>query len=152
MQNLHERTLELYLESGGRDIDAAIERDRRLLELHDRELEHVATLPFDQHYRWRVAPSLMLRAQKDLERQMNRRDELMLICASRARCDGPNAAAAERAEAAAAMADEQAEAIMQQAATLEAALNDIVAKLAANGIELDEDEDAVPRVPQLVGG
>jgi len=128
MRNLNERTRELYLESGGRDIDAAIERDRKLLELHDRELEHVATLPFDQHYRWRVAPSLMLRAQKDLEHQLNRRDELMMICASRARCEAP---AAEPAS--------QDEEILRAAASLEATLNGVVQMLAQHGVDVSED-------------
>ena len=139
-KTLQDRALELYLECGGRDIDAAIARDRNLLALHDREVEHVATLPFDQHYRWRVAPSLMLRAQKDLERQMNRRDELMALCTSHARCESP---AARQVSQPAEQADEQADELLRQAENLEAVMTDVVARLAAEGIELGEDAEAI---------
>ena len=141
-KTVQDRALELYLECGGRDIDAAIARDRRLLELHDRELEHVATLPFDQHYRWRVAPSLMLRAQKDLEHQTNRRDELMMLCASRARCESP---AAEQVHK---QPDKQADEVLRQAASLESVLNDVVARLAAEGIEIEDHAEAI--LPEAV--
>lgn len=77
---VRERAESIYQECGGRDIDRAINRDRKVLELHERELEHVSTLPFDQHYRWRIAPSVALRAQKDLERQQARRKELLDGC------------------------------------------------------------------------
>ena len=70
----------MYLECGGDDIDRAVARDRKVLREHERELEYVATLPFDKHYRWRIAPSVGLRAQKDLERQQKRRNELRLEC------------------------------------------------------------------------
>lgn len=78
---VREQAESLYQKRGGVDIDRAIARDRKVLELHERELEHVATLPFDQHYRWRIAPSVALRAQKDLERQQARREELFAECA-----------------------------------------------------------------------
>jgi len=42
---------ELYLKWGGEDIDRAITRDRKVLAEHERELDHVATLPFDKPYR-----------------------------------------------------------------------------------------------------
>ncbi|MCB9894580.1 MAG: hypothetical protein H6839_09035 [Planctomycetes bacterium] len=71
---------ELYLNLGGEDIDRAIARDRKVLAEHERELDHVATLPFDKPYRWRIAPSVGLRAQKDLERQQQRKVELMQTC------------------------------------------------------------------------
>ncbi len=77
---VREQAESLYQKRGGVDIDRAIARDRKVLELHERELEHVATLPFDQHYRWRIAPSVALRAQKDLERQQARRAELFEYC------------------------------------------------------------------------
>ncbi|MCB9933846.1 MAG: hypothetical protein H6841_10545 [Planctomycetes bacterium] len=70
----------LYLEWGGEDIDRAIARDRKVVVEHERELDHVATLPFDKPYRWRIAPSVGLRAQKDLERQQKRRAELLAEC------------------------------------------------------------------------
>ena len=71
----------LYAERGGDDIDRAITRDRKVVAEHDRELDHVATLPFDKPYRWRIAPSVGLRAQKDLERQQKRRADLLNECA-----------------------------------------------------------------------
>ncbi|MCB9893169.1 MAG: hypothetical protein H6839_01820 [Planctomycetes bacterium] len=71
---------ELYASRGGDDIDRAIARDRKVLSEHERELDHVATLPFDKPYRWRIAPSVGLRAQKDLERQSKARSELIHEC------------------------------------------------------------------------
>ena len=70
----------LSMQWGGDDIDRAIARDRKVLAEHERELDHVATLPFDTPYRWRIAPSVGLRAEKDLERQKKRRAELMAEC------------------------------------------------------------------------
>jgi hypothetical protein len=70
----------LYLQCGGEDIDRAISRDRKVVAEHERELDHVATLPFDKPYRWRIAPSVGLRAQKDMERQQKRRAELLALC------------------------------------------------------------------------
>ena len=71
---------QLYLKLGGEDIDRAITRDRKVLAEHERELDHVATLPFDKPYRWRIAPSVGLRVQKDLERQQKRKAELRAEC------------------------------------------------------------------------
>lgn len=73
----------LYLKWGGDDIDRAINRDRKVVAEHERELDHVATLPFEKPYRWRIAPSVGLRAQKDLERQQKRRAELLNECLQR---------------------------------------------------------------------
>ena len=110
-------------------------RDRRLLELHDRELEHVATLPFDQHYRWRVAPSLMLRAQKDLEHQLERRADLLEYCKQCIRAQNAPAAAQPAAEAKA----QPAEALLETGAKLEATLSNVLQVLAEQGIEVGKD-------------
>ncbi|MCB9893964.1 MAG: hypothetical protein H6839_05940 [Planctomycetes bacterium] len=79
-ETLRNRVRELFAQWGGEDVDRAIARDRKVLAEHERELDHVATLPFEKPYRWRIAPSVGLRAQKDLERQQKRRAELLHMC------------------------------------------------------------------------
>lgn len=66
-----------YLAADGEDIDLAIKRYRRILAEHDRELEHVSQMDFEKPYRWRVAPGIALRAEKALELQKKKRNELL---------------------------------------------------------------------------
>ena len=66
-----------YLKADGEDIDLAIKRYRRILAEHDRELEHVSKMDFGKPYRWRVAPGIALRAEKALELQKKKRNELL---------------------------------------------------------------------------
>ena len=141
-----EQVNDLYERAGGRDIDAAIARDRNLLALHDRELEHVATLPFDQHYRWRVAPSLMLRAQKDLEHQLERRADLLEYCKQCIRAQ--NAQPAAQPAAAEAKA-ESAESLLETGAKLEATLSSVLQVLAEQGIDMggELEPTAAARAP-----
>lgn len=75
-QVVTDEALRRYRDGEGEDIDRAIMRHRKTLAQHDRELDHVATLDFEKPYRWRIAPSVALRAEKALERQHKRRAEL----------------------------------------------------------------------------
>lgn len=70
---------QLYEQKGGEAIDAAIKRMERLLELHDREAEKLLTSEVTNH-RWQVSPSMVIRLQREVERDEARRQALREEC------------------------------------------------------------------------
>ena len=70
---------ELYIEHDGASIDAAIARYENLLKLHDQEMVKLQGHE-DEPYRWKVAPTVVIRLQRELERLQKRREELLGEC------------------------------------------------------------------------
>ena len=78
-QTVRELAHQLFEEKGGKAIDAAIKRMERLLDLHDREAEKLLTSEVASH-RWQVSPSMVIRLQREVEREETRRQALREEC------------------------------------------------------------------------
>lgn len=78
-KSIRELAERLYEEQGGKAIDAAIKRMERLLELHDREAEKLLNAEVTSH-RWQVSPSMVIRLQREMEREEARRQALREEC------------------------------------------------------------------------
>lgn len=83
-QAIRDLAHQLYEQKGGNAIDAAIKRMERLLELHDREAEKLLTSEVVSH-RWQVSPSMVIRLQREVEREEARRQKLREECWALAR-------------------------------------------------------------------
>ena len=83
-QAIRELAHQLFEQKGGGAIDAAIKRMERLLELHDREAEKLLTSEVTNH-RWQVSPSMVIRLQREVEREEERRQALREECWAMAR-------------------------------------------------------------------
>lgn len=70
----------LYQERGGAELDASITRCRKLLAIHDRELESLASHDFSQPHRWTVSPSIAFRFDKLLHELLGKREQLQAEC------------------------------------------------------------------------
>jgi hypothetical protein len=73
---LNQDALKLYRLKGGEFIEAAIKRLEKLLALHDREMQE-ADVESLAKKRWLVSPSMVLRLQRDLERYLKIRADLI---------------------------------------------------------------------------
>ena len=75
---------ELYVDRDGGSIDASIARYQNLLELHDAEvlkLKDKVEVP----YRWKVAPTVVIRLEREIERLQAKREALRAECFATAR-------------------------------------------------------------------
>lgn len=70
----------LYKDRGGVELDASIARFKKLLAIHDRELEVVTASDFSKPHRWTVSPSIALRVDKLLHDLLDRREQLLADC------------------------------------------------------------------------
>lgn len=75
-QTLDQDALRLYRLKGGEFIEAAIKRLEKLLALHDREMQEPDIESLGKK-RWLVSPSMVLRLQRELERYLKIRADLI---------------------------------------------------------------------------
>jgi len=77
---IEETAIQLYKARGGDQIDAAIARWKRTLELYDRELEVVAAGDGSKAHRWTISPSIAFRCDKYLQQQIEQQARLKDEC------------------------------------------------------------------------
>lgn len=70
----------LYAERSGTELDASIERCKKLLAIHDRELAIVGDSDFTKPHRWTVSPSIAYRVDRMLHDLLERRERLKAEC------------------------------------------------------------------------
>ncbi|MCB9895744.1 MAG: hypothetical protein H6839_14960 [Planctomycetes bacterium] len=77
--SIQQAASQLYAERDGHSIDASITRYENLLKLHDEEMLKLHGKE-DQPYRWKVAPTVVIRISREIERLQQRREELKEDC------------------------------------------------------------------------
>ena len=70
----------MYKDRGGDEVDASIERCKKLLAIHDRELETLANHDFSQPHRWTISPSIAYRFDKLMHDLMAKREQMQIEC------------------------------------------------------------------------
>ncbi|MBK9975524.1 MAG: hypothetical protein IPP14_12205 [Planctomycetes bacterium] len=83
-QNLQLAADEIYAARNGLELDASIARWKKLLAIHDRELEVVAASDGSKPHRWTISPSIAFRVDKLLRELLDNQLQLKAECRAQA--------------------------------------------------------------------
>ena len=73
---------QMYRDRGGTEIDATIERCKKLLDLHARELLTLDDHDFSKAHRWTVSPTVAFRYETLMHQLIVRREQMQIECAA----------------------------------------------------------------------
>ena len=73
---------QMYRDRGGTEIDATIERCKKLLDLHARELLTLDDHDFSKAHRWTVSPTVAFRYETLMHQLIVRREQMQMECAA----------------------------------------------------------------------
>ncbi len=76
---------EIYKSRNGGELDASIARWKKLLAIHDRELDIVAASDGTKPHRWTISPSIAFRVDKLLRELLEEQTQLKAECAALAK-------------------------------------------------------------------
>jgi hypothetical protein len=76
---------EIYKSRNGGELDASITRWKKLLAIHDRELDTVAASDGSKPHRWTISPSIAFRVDKLLRELLEQQTQLKAECAALAK-------------------------------------------------------------------